>query len=231
MVELWLKIGTIGMAIGVLLLFFPMQKNRTESEQSDSIMHFFVPLIALSLYWLMTLGYGQMTLGSGRVFYYGRYIDWAFTTPLLLLSLASGAIFNQAKKPYALIAGLLGSDVYMIVTGLVAGFTDNPVLKWSFYGLSCLGFLAIYAILFGPLKAMSETDNPKGSDYRSKASVLALIWFAYPVVFLLGQEGVRFWSAGVDALLFTCLDLSAKVLYGLWAVSMARKTAGKLQYA
>ena len=219
------------MAIGVLLLFFPMQKNRTLSEQSDSIMHFFVPLTALTLYWLMTLGYGQMALGSGRIFYYGRYIDWSITTPLLLLSLASGAIFNQPKKPYALIAGLIGSDVYMIATGLVAGFTDNPVLKWSFYGLSCLGFLAIYAIMFGPLKAMSETNNPKGADYRSKAVVLALVWFAYPVVFLIGQEGLRLWSAGVDSLLFTCLDLTAKVLYGLWAVSLAKKTAATVQYA
>lgn len=27
-VQLWLWIGTIGMSIGLLLLFFPMQKNK-----------------------------------------------------------------------------------------------------------------------------------------------------------------------------------------------------------
>ncbi len=43
----------------------------------------------------------------------------------------------------ALIAGLVASDVYMIVTGLVAGWTDDPALKWWFYGLSCLSFIAI----------------------------------------------------------------------------------------
>lgn len=220
-VETWLWIGTFGMSIGLLLLFFPMQKNRSISEEGDSIAHFLVPMVALTLYLLMSLGHGSVVLPSGRVFYYARYIDWSITTPLLLLSLVSGAVQGHKHKRGALIAGLILSDVYMIATGLVAAWTDNGPLKWWFYGLSCLSFVAVYGLLWGPFKELSQT-SPKGDVYRKKAAALSIVWFAYPIVFLLGQEGLRLWSPVVDAALFTCLDLIAKVAYGLWAVSMVQ---------
>jgi bacteriorhodopsin len=222
-VQTWLWIGTIGMAIGQLLLFFPMQKNKSVDEEGDSICHFFVPLIAMTLYLLMALGYGQAHLASGRIFYYGRYIDWTITTPLLLLSLISAAVKGQREKRGALIAGLIASDVYMILTGLVAGWTDDPTLKWLFYVLSCLSFLALYGLLWGPFKKLSES-SPDGAKYVKKAAALSIVWFAYPVIFILGQEGLRLWSPLYDAIFFTCFDLIAKVLYGLWAVSMVKST-------
>lgn len=222
-VSFWLWAGTIGMSVGLVLLFFPMQKNKSVDEQGDSIAHFLVPMVALTLYLLMSLGHGAVVRPSGRVFYYGRYIDWSITTPLLLLSLVSGAVKGHRRKRGALIAGLIISDVYMIATGFVAGWTDDPALKWWFYGLSCLSFLAIYALLWGPFKELSKT-SPQGALYRKKAAALSIVWFAYPIVFLIGQEGFRLWSPVVDAVLFTCLDLIAKVAYGLWAVSMVQHT-------
>ncbi len=222
-VQLWLWIGAIGMSIGLVLLFFPMQKNKSLSEQGDSIAHFLVPMVAMTLYLLMALGHGLVTLPSGRVFYYARYIDWSITTPLLLLSLVSGAVQGHKHKRGALIAGLIVSDVYMIVTGLVAGWTDDPTLKWWFYLLSCLSFVAIYGLLWGPFKKLSQS-SPEGEHYQKKAAVLSIVWFAYPIVFLIGQEGLRLWSPVIDAVLFTCLDLIAKVAYGLWAVSLVQHT-------
>ena len=226
-VQLWLWIGTFGMSIGSLLLFFPMQKNRTASEEADSIAHFLVPMVALTLYLLMALGHGSVVLASGRTFYYGRYIDWSFTTPVLLLSLVSSAVQGHTIKRGAMIAGLLVSDVYMILTGLVAGWTDDPVLKWWFYGMSCLAFLAIYGMLWGPFRRLSLTSSEpeKGASYRKKLPALTLLWLVYPIVFIMGQEGLRLWSPVVDATLYTVLDLLAKVAYGLWGVSLARAVA------
>jgi bacteriorhodopsin len=219
-VETWLWIGVIGMGLGSILLFFHTLKNKSVSEEGDSIAHFMVPLIALTLYLLMALGHGSVLLPTGRTFYYGRFIDWSITTPLLLLSLVSTAEKGHAVKRVALMAGLAGLDVYMIVTGLVAGWTSDPELKWEFYLLSCVAFIGIYGLIWGPFKRLSST-SPEGDQYVKKASALSIIWFFYPVVFLLGQEGLRLWSPVVDAVLFTSLDLVAKVVYGLWAVSMA----------
>ena len=223
-VEMWLLIGTIGMAVGSILLFFPMQSNKTEGDEGDSIIHFLVPLIAMTLYLLMYLGGGVVHRPSGRDFYYGRYIDWTITTPLLLFSLISSIFRGMEKQRPGLRAGLLGTDVYMILTGYVAAYTDNLTMKWTFYALSCGAFLAIYALLWGPFRKLSY-DSPEGEIFRKKMPVLSLVWFFYPIVFLGGQEGMRLWSAGVDATWYTALDLIAKVGYGLWAISLAKATA------
>ena len=220
-VQFWLWVGTFGMSLGLILLFFPMQRNKLVSEQGDLIAHFLVPMIAMTLYLLMALGHGSVVLASGRTFYYGRYADWLFTTPLLLLSLVSSAHKGHVHKRGALIAGLVLSDVYMILTGLVAGWTDDPSLKWWFYSLSSLAFVAVYGLLFGAFRKLSFT-SPKGSVYRKKVVALSVVWLAYPIIFLVGQEGFRLWSPLVDAVLFTSVDLIAKVVYGLWAVSMVK---------
>ncbi len=226
-VEAWLVIGTIGMFIGWVALYFPLARNRAEGQEADLMAHFYVPLIAFTLYLLMALGGGVLTTSAGRLFYYGRYIDWSFTTPLLLFSLVASGMHGTGIKRPALLVGLLAADLYMIVTGFVAALCDNPNLKWSFYVCSWFGFIAIYALLFGSYKKLTAT-GPHGADYRKKASVLFILWFAYPIVFLLGQEGLRLWSYTVDAALFTILDLLAKVVYGLWAVSLAKKSSAAL---
>ena len=222
-VTFWLWVGTVGMSAGMVLLFFPMQRNTSVEEQGDGIAHFLVPMVAMTLYLLIALGYGSVMRPSGRVFYYGRYIDWSITTPLLLLSLVSGAVRGHTRKRGALIAGLIFSDVYMIATGFVAGWTDDPSLKWWFYTLSCLSFVAIYGLLFGAFRTLS-LSSPEGAPYRKKATALAILWFAYPIIFLVGQEGFRLWSPLLDAILFTVVDLLAKVAYGLWAASMVPHT-------
>ncbi len=226
-VDAWLWIGAGGMLIGWVLLLLPLASNKVERDESDLMAHFFVPLIAFTLYLLMALGGGHLVTGIGRTYYYGRYIDWIVTTPLLLYSLVTSGLQGTGIKRTGMLVGLLGADVYMILTGFVAGLTDRPSLKWSFYACSCASFLAIYALLFGPYKKLTAT-GPHGADFAKKAVVLSAIWLAYPIVFLLGQEGARAWPPIVDAVLFTILDLLAKVAYGLWAVGMAKKSSAAL---
>jgi len=222
----WLWIGTIGMLIGAGLLYLPLRSNTVEHEEGGLMTHFYVPLIAFTLYLLMALGGGVMHTSTGRAFYYGRYIDWTFTTPLLLYSLVTSGLQGTGIKRPAMLVGLLGADIYMIATGFVAGISDNPNIKWSFYVSSCISFLAIYALLFGPFRKLTAA-GPNGADYMKKAAVLSLLWFGYPVVFILGQEGFRIWNGKADAALFVILDLTAKVAYGLWAVSLEKKSESK----
>jgi bacteriorhodopsin len=223
-VETWLWIGTIGMLLGAVILYFALVSNKSLRDEGDYQSHFYVPLIAFTLYLLMALGAGALVTSTGRVYYFARYIDWSITTPLLLYSLVTSGLHGTGIKRPALVVGLLGADVYMILTGFVAGLSDNPSVKWTFYICSCAAFIAIYGLLFGPFKKLTAT-GPHASTYMKKAMFLSAIWFAYPVVFLIGQEGFRIWSATWDAVFFTLLDLIAKVVYGVWAVSLAKKSA------
>ena len=223
-VQTWLWIATIGMLLGAVPLYFALVSNKSEYDEGDHIAHFYVPMIAFTLYLLMALGAGAMLTSTGRVYYFGRYIDWAITTPLLLYSLVASGMKGTGLKRSGLLAGLLGADVYMIATGFVAGLSDNPTVKWTFYTCSCFAFLAIYGILFGPYRKLTAT-GPNGASFIKKSTVLSAVWFAYPVVFLIGQEGIRAWSATADAACFAILDLVAKIAYGLWAVSLAKQSA------
>ncbi len=223
-VETWLWIGAVGMLLGMVPLYFALVANKSEYDEGDYLSHFFVPLTAFTLYLAMALGAAQLTTGVGRVYYYGRYIDWSITTPLLLYSLVAAGLKGTGIKRTGMILGLMGADIYMIGTGFLAGLTDNPHVKWSFYFCSCVAFAAIYGLLFGPFKKLAVA-GPNGSDYMKKAPALFGLWFLYPIVFLLGQEGLRYLSPAFDAVAYTILDLTTKIAYGLWAVSLAKKSA------
>ena len=222
-VETWLWIACIGMLIGMVLLYLPLASNTQEKQEGEVASHFYVPLFAFTAYLVMALGAGRLTTEGGRIFYYARYIDWSITTPLLLWSLVYSGIQGTGVKRNALIVALLGADIYMIVTGFIAGRTDNMTMKFSFYICSCIAFLFIFVLLLGPFKKLAMT-GPHGSDYSKKAPVLLVLWLAYPIIFIFGQEGVKLFSATFDAVGYTIFDLVTKVVYGLWAISLAKKS-------
>ena len=80
----------------------------------QTVLHGIVPIIAACSYFTMAAGQGSLLLPAGpdsahalRVFYYARYIDWSFTTPLLLLGLAGTAMHSGMRRPAA-VWGMIG---------------------------------------------------------------------------------------------------------------------------
>ena len=214
----WLWIGVAGMAIGFLAIAL-QSRARTEEEANASVVHAVVPAIAATLYLLMALGQGAVLLEGKRLFYYARYVDWSITTPLLLIGLALTAL-GSLKGQVALIGALILSDVFMILTGLFAGASPTgSASKWIWYIVSCGFFLAVYYVIWGPLaKLASGRSAEKAQIFRRNALILSVLWFLYPVVFLLGQDGADLAAPALVLAAFTILDLVSKVGYGLLAV-------------
>ena len=90
-------------------------------------------------------------------------------------------------------------------------------------------FVAIYALLRGPVPPpVPHLLRPgKGRQLSQEAPILSVVWLIYPIVFIIGQEGLRLWIAVIDGALFTTLDIIAKVAYGLYDVSMAKSVTPK----
>jgi len=64
-----------------------------------------------------------------RQVYWARYVDWALTTPLILLDLALLAGMSGASILIAILA-----DVIMCLTGLFAAFGhERKGSKWGWY--------------------------------------------------------------------------------------------------
>jgi bacteriorhodopsin len=169
----------------------------------------FICAIATLAYLTMATGHGVFIRPfDGREFFYARYIDWTLTTPLMLLDLL-GFAGAGADTTWLLV----GCDVIMVVSGLIAAFLEGQE-KWYFWGFGVLVFLPILYYL-NELKG-SETckANEQISNlYNSISNLTMLTWTCYPIVWVLA-EGRGQISADTEALCYTVLDVLAKSVFG-----------------
>lgn len=113
-----------------------------------------------------------------RDVYYARYIDWAITTPLLLLDLCLLAGIDGAHTIMA-----ISADIVMVLTGLFAAYgTEESGQKWGWYAISCIAYIFViwHVALTG-----SNTVKSKGTKVTNLFGSLALftfvLWTAYPM--------------------------------------------------
>ena len=221
--HIWLWIAFWGMTLGFIAIA-AMGRSKAGQVTGSHVAHTFVPGIAAIFYLLMALGQGEMTIeGGARVFYFARYLDWSVTTPLLLIGLAFTAL-GDLKGNTAVVAAAVGADIMMIVTGFFSGASPaGSHAKWAWYLISCGAFAAVYYVLWGPMLKLAKARSAQiGRVYTRNAAILSVLWLLYPVVFLLGSEGLNVVGAAAVLAAFAILDLLAKVGYGLLASSDER---------
>jgi len=222
--EMWLWIGVWGMAASAAVMFTFIRRARTPFEEAQAITQFYVLLIAFGTYLAMALGQGSIQAEDGRQVFVSRYVTWTFTTPLLLLGVATTALGSPITRRKPVVAGLIAADVIMIVTGLVAALSPSGSSeKWIWYGVSSGAFLGVYWILWGPLRWEARATGPEHHRLYIRNNVLlAVIWFIYPVNFLFGNEGLNVWGGTATTAGYTLLDILSKAVYGFIAIAGVR---------
>jgi bacteriorhodopsin len=212
---LWFTTG--GMFLGTVLFLY-----WATTGQPGNYHHYVasavITLWASMMYIVMATGGGATLItepgGEIRIFYFARYIDWTLTTPLLLLGLAWVALGSLGRNP-GLVWGLVIADVAMILTGVLSGAWAGG-FKWFWFAVSCIAFLAVLALIWGPLQTAAQSGvSPEASLFYPLAIMLTVLWFAYPVVFLIGTEGIGAIPIGFEVFLFAVLDITAKVGFGI----------------
>lgn len=168
--------------------------------------------------------------GGQRLFYYIRYIDWLVTTPLLLLGLCYVAFGGVLRRNLRLATIIIVADIGMILTGLIAGATAGG-FRWFWYVVSCVFFaVVLYFIWFAPrsLSVEARQGTPEGGPglFFSLAVMLTVLWILYPVVWLLGTEGISALSNGVEVFFYAVLDIAAKIAFGLLLIGGIRRSTG-----
>ena len=214
-VQVVLWIGTALMTLG-LLAFVYMTLTSPEENRHFYYATSLVPLIAATAYFAMASGHGAVLLG-GRTFFFARYVDWVFTTPLLLLDLALLALPNLRNR-LGLVATMIAADVYMIVTGLVAGLL-NGVDKYVWFATSTIAFLFILYALTRLFRDAATRGGQVGSLFRTLATLTMVLWILYPIVWLLGTEGFGVINLATEVIIYAILDVSAKVGFGFVLLS------------
>jgi bacteriorhodopsin len=227
---LWLT--TLVLTAGGLLILLT-GKRRTPSEELHTVLHGIVPLIAACSYFAMANGQGAIILGAdaaavgtgaGRIFYFARYIDWTFTTPLLLVTLSMTAMHAGQKRPGA-IAGVVLADVMMILTAFFFGISEVAWIKWTWFIVSCAAFLGVfYVIWVSQMQANALERDDVRTSYRRNATILTVLWLIYPVILAVAPDGLSYIGDTLSVLLIGVLDVVSKVVYGLMTVASDAKT-------
>lgn len=113
-----------------------------------------------------------------RQVYWARYVDWALTTPLLLLDLCLVAGLNGANITMAIVA-----DEIMILTGLFAAFgNEGTPQKWGWYAMACIAYLVVvwHLAVHGRAMAMSKGGKLAGF-FAAIGGFTLILWTAYPM--------------------------------------------------
>lgn len=233
--EIWLWIGTIGMAAGAFaILAIGRGLGRHAHHGVASIL---VCAIAATLYLLMAQGQGDLIVsgsqiaitpegitreGSAQFVYFARYIDWMVTTPLLLIALLGIGLVavndsaEAARERTGLIVGVIGADMLMILTGLFGALSLDDGHKYTWFALSCVFFVAVLVVIWGPVRKAAVAQGPATAAlYAKLLGILTALWLIYPVLWLLGTEGTGAISLDTEVAVFTVIDLLAKVGFGL----------------
>lgn len=223
---IFLWIGTAGMLLG-MLYFIASGWNVTDQRMKKFyVVTTMIPAIAFTNYLAMATGFGVVDLApllqgvEEKPIYWARYTDWILTTPLLLydLALLAGADTED-------ISTLIGLDVMMIITGIVATLAVGPVSAIGFetdahrvlwWGVSTGFFVVLLVFLFSGLSdKVSKLDSETQGTFNILRILIVILWSAYPVWWLIGSEGLGVLGLTTETAGFAVLDLTAKVGFGI----------------
>jgi len=217
--SVFLWVGTAGMFLGMLYFIARGWSVNDQRRQKFYIATIMIAAIAFVNYLSMALGFGVTSIelgGEQRAIYWARYTDWLFTTPLLLydLALLAGADRNT-------IYSLVGLDVLMIGTGGLAtlsagsGVLSAGAERLVWWGISTGFLLVLLYFLFSKLTARaSELSGDVQSKFSTLRNMILVLWLVYPVLWLVGTEGLGLVGLGAETAAFMVLDLTAKIGFG-----------------
>ncbi|WP_243700360.1 bacteriorhodopsin [Halorussus pelagicus] len=220
---LWITAAAMG--VGAVVLYVKGRDISTEEGREHAVVSIFIPAIAATMYLAMALGFGvsRITLAGGQeqLVFWGRYADWAVTTPLLLLDLA---LFAGADRET--IGTLLGLDVFMIVTGFFAASSAQPANRYLWWAVSSGAFVVILYVIFAKLPTFANSyGTDRASSFGNLRNLLAVLWFAYPLLWVVGTEGASVVPLGIETVGYAVLDITAKVVFGYALLSSVASLA------
>ena len=224
----WFWFGFVGMLVGSAIIIIKSLKLR-EEHRYHALISLLVTTIATISYYALARGQAEIVV-SGDVVYIGRYLDWLFTTPLLLLSLLVIGLppvqdLKMKNERIALIASVLFANILMIMTGAFADLSSNTTDVVVWYTASCLWFLVVLWLMFGVVRkqVVASNNKAKSKAYINLLTFLSVIWVLYPVMWLLGSTGFNVISLINEAALFAIMDISAKAVFGILVINSVIK--------
>ena len=216
-----LSFGTAVM-LGAFVYFLTQMNSVAKQYRNGVAVSAVVVGIAGYHYFRMWSGWAEGMVNEGY-----RYADWLITVPLLVIELliVLGVTADRRKK---LMTTLVPATVLMIGLGYPGEVSTNDSTKWVYWVLAMIPFAYILFTLSGELKAAKARETGAVSQSITNATRFLLVtWLVYPIAYLIPV--VFTVSDGAEAgrqLAYTIADITAKALYGLMILNIAKARSG-----
>merc|ERR1719383_576475 len=173
------------------LYFYQAALKAGPGKMKFEVISMMVTGIATVLYMTMFSGAGKSfvkELGhdinphdTRDAFYWGRYVDWILTTPLMLWD-----VLALAGAPADDILAAVGVDVLMIGFGAVGAQTPSAQ-KWVFFvcGMICFGHIVKVLLKY---TTVSTAGKEAQSLYCKVAYMTIVLWTLYPLVWIISAS-------------------------------------------
>lgn len=200
-------IGTVGMLIGVGIVFRLRAVTDASSRAGAFGYLFVIPGAAAVMYALMAADVATIVVDGVRVPAL-RYVDWLLTTPVLV-----GYVAYTAGASRRTTLAVVVVDVLMIGFGVAAVLTGGLVRLGAF-AVSSACYLGLLWVLYGRLSVVAATVSPERRRlYELLRNHVGLLWLVYPVMWAAGPLGVGLVSMLSLSIMITYVDVVAKVPY------------------
>lgn len=194
--------------------FYVLSRNPKGVPQYKYLIHLFVVVWSGLAYAGLAMGQGIVE-AHGREVYLPRYLDWVVTTPLLLLSLNLTGKYTIELEG-SVTGGLLGSQVIMILTGMLAELSEG-FARWFWYGSGCVALVGVLGLFWGKLYEKARSQGPEIERvYRSSALYLTVQWLLYPLVWAVGTPALGLLDKLTTSVLLIILPLISKAGFGFF---------------
>lgn len=160
-----------------------------------------------------------------------RYADWLITVPLLVVELLIVlGVANELRKK--LMWRLVPATVLMIGLGYPGEVSTDNGTKWLWWFLAMIPFVYILWVLYGQLQEAGKRETGAiSAAIKRTTGVLLVTWCFYPIVYLFpvfdsSTTGI---SEGLEVarqIGYTIADITAKALYGLMILGIAKARSG-----
>lgn len=205
----WFAIGAVAMLLGAAIFAVKIKTGHERNQNYYTVLTFISFIAGLS-YIALATGIGILEVEGQADIHIARYLDWIITTPLILLLFA--LLANADIKQWSVVAAV---DVLMIATGAVGSFeTGNSKYLW--FAASCAMMLVLFYYLFNTVTKAAKDERPAiRSLFALLRNYIAVIWIAYPVVWLIAPTGLDILTALGTDIAFMILDVITKVGIGV----------------
>ncbi len=113
-----------------------------------------------------------------RQVFWARYVDWALTTPLLLLQLSLLAGLDGAHTLISILASLV-----LVLGGLFSAVgREYTAQKWGWYSIAWVAYLVVIGqIAVHGTRTVRAKDSKVAKHFASLAAFVLILWAMYPM--------------------------------------------------